>query len=214
MGRISSAMRWIRLCRERPDAAALDAAVLLPHPQIPAGSATATPTELPAPARPSLPSWAELIADARYWMRTQGRWYAASAAVHFLALVCLLLLPVAVLTGKPDAAPSFVSPEVDRLPSLDLTHFNLGKPPLDPTELDPRSLVMLEPPGHDAQFNDNSPIFREAGGGTPQGASDQPPGGLGGFNVRSFAAGSRVTGGGGIGTGLGTGTHPGSGGTG
>ena len=47
---------------------------------------------------------------------------------------------------------------------------------------------MLEPLGHKAQYNDDSPIFHEAGGGTPQGTNDLPPGGFGSFNVRSFAA--------------------------
>ena len=41
-----------------------------------------------------LPPWPELLAGVREWARTEGYWYAASATVHLLAAMCLLLVPV------------------------------------------------------------------------------------------------------------------------
>ena len=163
-----------------------------------------------------LPDRAELRERVHDWMRTEGRWYATSAAVHFLGLMCLLLVPAALMksNSKLGVAPSFESPEMEQLPPVELSHFRMGTPPLDPTELNTETLLMLDPPGHKAQYNDASPIFKEAGGGTPQGNKQLNFGGLGGFNIKAFGEGARVRGRGGVGNGLGTGTHAGFGGAG
>ena len=56
------------------------------------------------------PPWREWLADAKDWARTEGSWYAASAAFHALAMMCLLLVPMAVVTAQRNDAPSFRTP--------------------------------------------------------------------------------------------------------
>jgi hypothetical protein len=161
-----------------------------------------------------IPPRAELRDWFDHWMRTEGRWYGASALVHLLALMCLLFAPIAIVATQHSDAPTFVSPAEEKFEPVDLTHFHLGDPPLDPTELTTESLKLLQPPSQTAQFNDNSPVFKEAGGGTPEESKLPSLGGLGGFSVKSFASGAQVHGRGGVGSGQGFGTHAGVGGAG
>lgn len=101
-------------------------------------------------------------------------------------------------------------------PSLDgdLTRFEVGETPLEPTVLDTESLTLEAPKFEQTeQFNDNSAVFEERGGGMAA-TTDAAFGGLGGFDFKAIGDGPAVTGAGGVGTGVGTGTRGGSGGDG
>ena len=149
------------------------------------------------------------------WAWTEGRWYAASAAVHLAGLMLLMFIPWKAVIVPQSAAPTFVSPPSEVIEPLDVTHFHLGEAPLEPSVLNAETLRMLQPSLPLEEYNDNSKIFKEAGGGTPGSRSLQPGlAGLGGFHVLAFGGGPRVDGRGGVGGGAGTGVHPGSGGAG
>ena len=90
---------------------------------------------------------------------------------------------------------AFFETEVDQaVEETPIEHFEVGETPIEPTVLNTESLT--EPPAatieKDAQFNDNSAVFEEAGGGTV--ATGPSFGGLGGFDVSAIGAGPAVRG--------------------
>ncbi len=96
----------------------------------------------------------------------------------------------------------------------DLSRFEVGETPLEPTVLDTESLTLEAPRFEQTeQINDNSAVFEERGGGMAV-AADAAFGGLGGFDFKALGDGAAVTGPGGVGTGVGTGASGGSGGDG
>jgi hypothetical protein len=135
----------------------------------------------------------------------------ASMAFHMALMVALALLMGTIhIAQKIGAAPEFEVVEEDTdIPEID--QFEVGETPLDPTILDTESLTLDAPPVEE-QFNDNSPIFEEAGGGITGGESQF--GGLGGFNVASTGIGPAIRGGGGVDAGAGFGKNLGTGGAG
>lgn len=169
------------------------------------------------PVRPSLfPSPAEIIARAKEWVRVNARWYGVSVGVH--AGIVLVLLPwllLAVDVTTEGEAPLFDS-KLDQLAEPpEITHFELGEAPLDPTELNTETLSMVEAPQIEQteQINDNSAVFEAAGGGITANSKVPNLGGLGGFDIKAIGPGPAVRGPGGVGAGQGTG-GPGSGGAG
>src|SRR5207248_2024395 len=69
-------------------------------------------------------------------------------------------------------------------------------------------------PAQTAQYNDDSPVFEERGGGIKSDSTAPDLGGRSGFDVKATGPGAKVTGTGGIGRGIGTGNNAGSGGDG
>lgn len=157
---------------------------------------------------------AEMYENVRQWFVQQGVWWTTSMFVHMAILIVAgLVLGTVHVAQKliPDAFETALEdPNVDG----DLTRFDVGETPLEPTVLDTESLTLEAPHFEQTeQFNDNSPVFEERGGGMAV-AADAAFGGLGGFDFKALGDGPAVTGPGGVGTGVGTGTSGGSGGDG
>ncbi|HEY5314138.1 MAG TPA: hypothetical protein VIK18_16520, partial [Pirellulales bacterium] len=102
------------------------------------------------------------------WIRQVGPFWAASIAGHLaLFLIGALVLGTVHVAQKIMDAPEFESEVETAIPDQPpLEHFDVGDTPLDPTELTTETLT-LEAPQIEAteQFNDNSAVFTEAGGG-------------------------------------------------
>ncbi len=154
---------------------------------------------------------AEMLAGLKDWARTEGCWYAGSAVLHFLAMLCLLLVPMKLITADRGEGLSFTTPATEPAELPDLKDFHLGEAPLETSELNSQVLVM-RPAAQTEIYYDASEVFRKAGGGTKQESKEPNLGGLGGFSVAAWGRGTHVLGLGGVGAGIGTGTHPGSGG--
>ncbi len=151
------------------------------------------------------------------WMRYQAPWWAMSFTVHMILLSSLLLMGRFAADKKQEDIPSFdeaqTPPAVVDAPLKD---YEIGDPNPDPTVLDTQSLMEVEPsqPEQKAQYNDDSAVFTERGGGIATDAAVADLGGRGGFEVKAFGSGPKIHGGGGIGAGVGAGNNAGSGGDG
>lgn len=152
------------------------------------------------------------------WCREDGYWYLTSMAVHAIGLMSLamisLAIPRAFLESSRDKAPAFEAPEMDRARMPEIERFQVGDAPLEPTELNARTLEQFEPLPLGSQtekYYDDSAIFEEAGGGIVSDLKLPNLGGLGGFSVRNLPG---PAGKGGVGIGVGFGNKPGSGGEG
>ena len=149
------------------------------------------------------------------WIKTVGPFWAASVAGHLIALIVLaLVLGTVHVAKKIMLAPEFAAEIETALPDPDLSHFEIGETPLEPTVLDTESLT-LEPPQIEQteKHYDNSALFEEAGGGSEIKAGLNL-GGLGGFEFKAVGEGAAVTGKGGVGASAGLGGGGGSGGAG
>ncbi len=150
------------------------------------------------------------------WIRTQAPWWAVSFTVHMIGLASLLLLGRFAGQRANDEIPTFDEAQEKQVVAPDLKPYELGEPQLDPSVLDTESLMQMEPsqPAQTAQYNDDSPVFEERGGGIKTDTTAPDLGGRGGFNVNATGPGAKVTGAGGIGMGIGAGNNAGSGGDG
>lgn len=149
------------------------------------------------------------------WLKTDAKYWGISFGSLTAFLVILgLLVPNQVKKALAEVA--FFETEVEQpVEEAPIEHFEVGETPIEPTVLNTETLT--EPPAatieQDAQFNDNSDVFVEAGGGTAASATVSL-GGLGGFDVAAFGSGPAVRGAGGVGVGVGTSDKGGSGGAG
>jgi hypothetical protein len=151
------------------------------------------------------------------WLREDGYWYLTSMAAHALGLVSLaiisLAIPTAIVSMSRDEAPSFDAPKLDNSPAAELTRFQVGEAPLDPTELNAETLAetkALPIGGQEARWYDDDPVFEEAGGGIVTDMEGPKLGGLG-FRIKDLPGPGGL---GGVGVGVGLGKNPGSGGAG
>lgn len=152
----------------------------------------------------------EAAAGVKRWLQESGLYFLLSAVVHCLLLVLLGFLSLwapQALSHVP--GPSFDAASVEATSPLE--RFQVGDTPIEPSALTPEMANEFQPPAQTAQFNDDSPIFEEAGGGMAVEKRGPELGGLGGF---ALAAGPGAAGRGGVGFGIGEGTNPGSGGAG
>ena len=164
----------------------------------------------------AIPTPQEMKVGITNWLKENGKFWGVSVGMH---LVVFLILGVAI--GAPQAKKLlqevvFFDTEVDEaVEEAPITHFDVGETPIEPTVLNTETLT--EPPAatieQDAQFNDNSAVFEESGGGMAS-AATASFGGLGGFDVSAIGAGPAVRGPGGVGVGVGTSDKGGSGGAG
>jgi hypothetical protein len=139
--------------------------------------------------------------------------FLGSMAFHTALMVTLaLVLGTIHVANTLGIAPEFSAADQDSAAQPEITHFEVGYTPIAPSELSTETLMLTEAPKVEAQFNDNSPTFVEAGGGTAAGKSAF--GGLGGFDFSKIGPGPMVKGLGGVDSGLGTGTNFGAGGAG
>ena len=156
------------------------------------------------------------VASATCPFRTQAPWWAVSFTVHMVGLASLLLLGRFAGQRANDEIPTFDEAQQAQVVAPELKPYELGDPQLDPSVLDTESLMQMEPsqPAQTAQYNDDSPVFEERGGGIKSDSTAPDLGGRSGFDVKAVGPGAKVTGSGGIGQGIGTGNNAGSGGDG
>ncbi len=162
-----------------------------------------------------IPTPGELKANTAAWVKQNGKFWVVSVGMHMLILVFLGVAVGAPAAKKLLQEVVFFDTEMDTaIEDTPITHFEVGETSIEPTVLNTESLT--EPPAaveQEAQFNDNSAIFEEAGGGMKS-TSTVSFGGLGGFDVNQLGEGAAVRGPGGVGVGVGTGDKGGSGGAG
>jgi hypothetical protein len=136
----------------------------------------------------------------------------ASLVIHMAAIIFLaLVLGTIKATQIVINSPIFESDVEEVVPETEIEHFVVGETPIDPTELSTETLTLDAPPV-EAQFNDNSEFFEEAGGGIAGAESEF--GGLGGFTVSASGMGPVFKGKGGVDAGGGFGKNFGKGGAG
>jgi hypothetical protein len=150
------------------------------------------------------------------WVRHVGPFWAASIAGHLVLFIIFgLILGTVKVAQQILDAPEFVAEVETVMPDQPpLEHFEVGDTPLEATELTTETLTLNDAPvlEQTEQYNDNSAVFTEAGGGMANATNNL--GGLGGFDIKAIGEGAAVRGAGGVGSGVGTGTHGGSGGAG
>src|SRR6218665_2106551 len=119
--------------------------------------------------KPPEPSFvASLLGGAKTWFKENGAWYLTSIAAHGLLLALLGLVGGAVVniatTGEAPLLESVIDTTV---PEVQIEKFEVDNASLEVSELSTESLTITEAPAmaQDAQFNDNSDTFVEAGGG-------------------------------------------------
>lgn len=179
----------------------------------PVAQATAAQTAEAAPeaAEPEAEGSSSLMQNLLVGIATQS--WLASMAIHMtLFIILALVLGTIHVAATIGAAPVFEVIEEPQSLDPEISHFEVGYTPTDPTELTTETLTMTEAPSVEAQFNDNSPVFTEAGGGVVGGESSF--GGVGTFNVIASGLGPLVKGAGGVDKGAGFGKNMGTGGAG
>lgn len=149
------------------------------------------------------------------WAKTDAKYWGIAFGSMVTFLIALDMLIGNQITKKVIAEVAYFETEVEQaIEDMPITHFEVGETPIEPTVLNTETLT--EPPAsieQEAQFNDNSAIFEEAGGGLAS-ATTPSFGGLGGFDVTAIGGGPAVRGPGGVGVGVGTSDKAGSGGAG
>lgn len=159
--------------------------------------------------------WAAFVLWAKGWFVDNGCWYVSSMFAHAFVLFALALITLSIPLASRfnDQSPTFEAPVLPAELSVpDLTRFEVGEAPLDPTVLNTETLMMTEARpigGQTEKYYDDSPEFEEAGGGTPSDREGQKLGGLGQFDLKNLIG---PAGKGGVGVGAGTGTSAGFGG--
>lgn len=162
----------------------------------------------------SLPKPGEIVQSLKRWMRENGSWWSISFGGHLVVLTIVLVLLGAIDPARPEVlAPEFEAKVDTAQPEPDLTHFEVGETPIEPTVLNTETLSMVEAPQIEQteQINDDSAVFEPAGGGMAANSKVPALGGLGGFDIKAIGPGPAVRGPGGVGSGVGSG-GPGSGG--
>lgn len=154
----------------------------------------------------------QVLEDLRFWIKTNGVWWATSATAHMVIFSALLLLMGTVAQKMASEAPTFEAAKTDTEISEPIENFEVGDTPIEPTELNDETLSLTEAPSVEEQINgpEDHP-FEEAGGGTSTGASIQL-GGSNGFDIKAVGPGPASKGSGTAGKG--TGNNAGSGGAG
>jgi hypothetical protein len=174
-------------------------------------SATTTSPTAPSPAAgdsglDAPPSWRDMFTGV------EMQSFLGSMAFHTALMVTLaLVLGTIHVANTLGVAPEFDAAKQDESSTPDLVHFEPSYTPVAPSQLDDETLRQMELPKVEAQFNDNSPVFEEAGGGTADSKSNF--GGLG-FNFSDKGMGPMLKGLGGLDPGSGMGKNFGSGGAG
>jgi hypothetical protein len=152
-----------------------------------------------------------IIEEAQLWLQQRGLWWAASISVHIVILAGVVMTMDMVVRPHKDEARAFEA-ELERLaPDPEIEHFEMGDPPLEPTELNTDTL-MAAAPSVTEQINttDADPFVEEGGGAQGVGAA---LGGGEGFNISGTGPGPMLKAFGGA-AGAGEGTAPGKGGKG
>jgi len=160
-------------------------------------------------------SLAETWPVLRAWCARNGRWWLASLTGHLTLLTMIGIIVGTMELSKPKFELFEMLDESAAQPEVELQKFEVGETPLDPTELTTESLTEFEakPLAQDEQYNDDSDIFEESGGGRPVESDELNLGGAG-MELFRDQPGPVLDGDGGVGIGIGTGENPGTGGAG
>jgi len=156
----------------------------------------------------------QVLDDIRFWIKTNGVWWATSATAHMVVLSAILLLMGTVAQKIAHEAPAFeaVKPDTEIAESPPIESFEVGDTPEEPTELNDDTLAMTEAPAVEEQINGpEDHAFEAAGGGTPTGLVSLGAASTG-FDIKAVGPGPTSQGKGSAGKGFGT--HEGSGGAG
>ena len=109
-------------------------------------------------------------------MHDNGYWYLTTPVVHAILFVAVALLLSSVHESPDDslAADEPLTIDLSRPdePDPQVTHFQVGDAPLDPSVLDPETLMAMDAPSQTAAHYDDSPEFQR----TPVGAGPIGPG--------------------------------------
>jgi Squalene-hopene cyclase C-terminal domain len=178
--------------------------------------AAAPPTvAVPLPPTDVQEPTVEAVEQKSFWeqvlvsVATQS--WLASMAFH-MALMIVLALVLGTIHAAHSLGTGQMFEAVDQALSNEpeIEHFNIGNSPLDPTDITTESLTQIQPPTVEAQYNDASPEFERAGGGSEDATSQLP--GMGGFSFSQALGPSLQKGG--VDAGAGFSNNPGVGGAG
>jgi hypothetical protein len=138
-----------------------------------------------------------------------------SLVVNVSILISFMFVGDIVVERVKSDAPSFEAEIETELPEPDLTRFEVGETPIEPSILDTESLTITETPQiEQGETVDMGGGFVEEGGGIEADSNAPALGGLGGFDIAGVGPGPAMKGLGGVGVGVGTGRNPGMGGSG
>ncbi len=163
--------------------------------------------------RSVIPTPAEFKASFAKWVQANAKFWGASLGAHVVILAILGVAIGAPAAGKLLEEIIFIDSEVDTADEVaPVEHFEIGETPVEPSVLNTEALT--EPPAtmeQDAQYNDASAEFVEAGGGVSSGTTTV--GGLG-VSLAALGDGPALMGASGLEVGKGDGSKGGSGGAG
>ncbi len=159
-----------------------------------------------------IPSPDEVRAKLKRWWSSDSRYMAVSLTGHALILLVIAFIPMANPEFLTQEAPAFDAKVDQAVVEQDFDQFELGDPPLDPTELSNASLTVTEAPPMEAtveEIAENNPTFVTSINGSSSDANPLAVGSPGTFNIDSIGEGAAVRPGGPGGDG----SRPGPGGT-
>lgn len=163
--------------------------------------------------RAVIPTPAEFKENVANWVKSNAKFWGVSFGAHVAILLILGVAIGAPAAGKLLEEVIYIDAEVDTTDEqAAIEHFEVGETPIEPTTLNTESLT--EPPAQmeqDAQYNDASAEFVEAGGGVSSGTTTV--GGLG-VSLAALGDGPALMGATGLEVGKGDGSKGGSGGAG
>src|SRR5687767_1821146 len=135
-------------------------------------------------SRPS--SFDKIKQGAHDWIFSKAPTWLLSTVVHAIVLILIALIPFAP-PKRHSEAPTFEAADAVDAEPPEITRFEVGETPLDPTELNTETLTLeAQPLAQTAEYNDDSPVFQEAGGGIATGTAEGA--GLG-FDVKATGLG-------------------------
>ena len=139
-----------------------------------------------------LPNVVEFKEGFQHWRKSDSKWWLMSLVGHSVLLLLVCFVPMAMSDALKSEAPAFEA-KIDQteIPQ-DFTQFELGEPPIDPTELSTESLTVMEAAAVEAQteqINDDSAVFEARGGGNAADSKATGVGDLGGVDINAIGSG-------------------------
>jgi hypothetical protein len=152
-----------------------------------------------------------IFEEIKLWVQQKGPAWAASVTVHAVIFAGVVATMDMVVRPHKDDAPAFEAEMETAVPDPEITHFDLGDAPIEPTELNTDTLLAAAPSVTEQINTSDADPFEEAGGGT---AGEGSSAGAGeGFSTFGSGPGPMLKQFGGLG-GSGEGAKAGSGGKG
>ncbi len=114
----------------------------------------------------SVSSWATVVEEAKLWIQQRGPAWAVSVTVHAVIFAGVVATMDMVVRPHKDDAPAFEAEMETLPPDPEIEHFELGDPPVEPTELNTDTLMAAAPSVSEQINTSEADAFEEAGGGT------------------------------------------------